>query len=83
MKKSFGLPEHRQFLDLLLESRQNAGLTQQQLAKKIDETQSFVSKIERGEIRMDLVQLNTYCQAMGTTLSKFVREFEARVAAEG
>jgi hypothetical protein len=32
---------------------------------------------------MDLVQLNTYCQAMGTTLSKFVREFEARVAAEG
>jgi len=41
------------------------------------ETQSYVSKVERGERRLDLVQLQAFCQAMKTSLAAFVTEFEA------
>jgi transcriptional regulator with XRE-family HTH domain len=57
---------------VLREARASPGLTQVQLAKKLKQSQSFVSKIEVGERRLDLVQLRTVCLALGTTLPEFV-----------
>ena len=42
---------------------------------RLGETQSFVSKCERGERRMDIVELRAFCHAMDTTLEKFIRAF--------
>lgn len=64
------------FLVCLRQAREQAGLTQQDLAQRLGETQSFVSKCERGERRMDLVELREFCKAMGISLEKFVRQFE-------
>ena len=56
--------------------REAAGLTQVEMAERLDETQSYVSKCERGDRRVDLVQLRRFCRAMGLSLSEFVGEFE-------
>ena len=69
-------------MDLLKEARASAGLTQVQLAKKLKQSQSFVSKMEVGERRLDLVQLRTVCLALGTTLPELVAKWEERLAAK-
>ena len=43
-----------------------------QLARKIGEAQTFVSKCERGERRVDVVELRTFCRAFGLDLKLFV-----------
>lgn len=48
-----------------------------ELAKRLDETQSFVSKCERGERRIDVVELRIFCQALGISFPEFTRRFEA------
>lgn len=54
----------------------SSGLRQEDLADKLDEPQSFVSKIESGERRIDLVELNDICEALGSNLEEFVQEFK-------
>lgn len=79
MEKSIGTADYVVFLRVLKRSRKAAGLTQTQLAERISETQSFVSKVERGELRLDLVQLRTVCLALDKDLGEFVKEFEAGI----
>jgi len=77
MEKSTFTREYAALCKLLRETREKAGLTQVELAEKIGETQSYVSKVERGERRLDVVQLQAFCRAMKMTLSNFVAEFES------
>ena len=76
MEKSIYTREYAVMLRLLKEARDKARVTQVQLAERLDETQSTVSKIERGELRLDIVQLRTICKALGLSLSDFVRRLE-------
>ena len=59
-----------------------AGLTQVQLAKRLKQSQSFVTKMERGDRRIDVVQLRTICRIYGLTLSEFVARLEAELGSE-
>lgn len=68
------------FLQVLREAREKADLTQVQLAQKIGETQTFVSKCERGERRVDVVELRTFCQAIGLNLKQFVAMLDRALA---
>jgi transcriptional regulator with XRE-family HTH domain len=81
MEKTVFTREYAVLLKLLQETRRAAGVTQVQLAGQIGETQSQVSKIERGEVRLDVIELRTLCQALGTTLPAFVAELEKRLTA--
>lgn len=60
--------------------RDEAGLTQTALAALLNDDQSFVSRYERGERRLDLIELADICAACGCTLSQFTTryEFESR-----
>ena len=51
-------------IDWLVEQRKNAGLTQRQLAANIGAVRSLVGKVEKGERRLDPVELVRYCEAM-------------------
>ena len=62
--------------ELLREFRLEVGLRQVDLAEKLDEPQSFVSKYESGERRLDFVEVAEVCKALGVKLSEFVRRFE-------
>ena len=63
------------------EARTDAKVTQVELAKRLGETQSFVSKCERGERRLDVVELRAWCRALGTTLVEFARSLERKLSA--
>lgn len=68
MDKSLFSKDYDAFLSILRNTRERAGLTQAQLAELLGQTQSFVSKCERGERRLDLVEVRHFCLALGTTL---------------
>lgn len=63
-------------LRLLKQCRTEAGLTQADFAKALDRPQSFVSDIERGLRRLDLIQLRDICGIFGISLTAFVERFE-------
>ncbi len=61
---------------MLIEMREKAGVRQVELAQKLNKPQSFVSKYENGERRLDLTELREVCLALNITLDEFVAEFE-------
>jgi transcriptional regulator with XRE-family HTH domain len=79
MEKSIYSKRYGTFLKLLKKARQDAGLTQIQLARKIGETQTLVSKCERGERRVDVIELRIFCRACGTDLTRFVAALERAI----
>lgn len=76
MEKTIYTSEYAVLLRLLKEMREHAGLTQIDLAKKLRQSQSFVSKIECGDRRLDVIQLRTMCRLFDTTLPDFVERLE-------
>ncbi len=60
---------------LLRQIRLEASFTQLQLADAINESQSYVSKYENGEQRLDLIELETVCTAVGVGLTDFVERY--------
>jgi ribosome-binding protein aMBF1 (putative translation factor) len=79
MEKSIHSARYALFLTVLRKARVRAGLTQEELARKIRETQTFVSKCERGERRIDVMELRTFCKAFGITLKQFVATLERTI----
>ena len=83
MEKSIYTREYAAVLRLLKEARDQADVTQVDLAKKLHQSQSYVSKVERGDRRLDIVQLRTICQTLGLTLMEFVQRLERELAKRG
>jgi transcriptional regulator with XRE-family HTH domain len=79
MPKSIHTAEYRVFLDLLRQVRLEAGLTQNELADRLGVTQVFVSKSERGERRIDVLELARFCAVMGSSLASFALRLEQSV----
>jgi len=76
MEKSLFSKAYTSFLRLLRAARKKAGLTQVELAQRLHETQSFVSKCERGERRIDVVELRAFCKAIGVSFTEFARRLD-------
>lgn len=64
------------FLKTLREAREDMGLTQVELAKRLKRHQSFVSKSELGERRLDVIELRLVCKGIGITLADFIKRLE-------
>lgn len=67
---------HEHLASLLRSLRGRAGLTQTEVAMALGKPQSYVSKYETGERRLDLVELSELCPVLKTSLSQLVSEFE-------
>src|SRR5271154_5892544 len=80
MEKSLSSTEGEKLAALLRSVRSESGMTQAQVAKRLELPQSFVSKYESGERRLDLVELRQICRALGISLGDFVRRFEKDVS---
>lgn len=66
MKSTHSDP-YQALLGLLKKARQDAGLTQAELAERLaGRPQSFVSKYERGERRLDVIEFLEVSRAIGT-----------------
>lgn len=62
---------YQEFLKKLKAARINAGLTQASVAKRLKKPQSFVSKCESGERRVDVVELRQFADLYRKPLSYF------------
>lgn len=79
MSKSIFTTEYTVFRDLLRKLRTDKGITQVQLSETLGMPQSFVSKYETGERRLDVIEVREVCHSLGTTLIAFVKKLEARL----
>lgn len=75
--KTLRSPAHLKLMELLVAARKRAGLTQQQLADRLGEPQSFIAKYEGGERRLDLLELMTIARALQFEWTAAVQELEA------
>lgn len=75
VQKSIGSADHKRLGLRLRDLRRGLGLSQQELADRLEVDQTFVSKVERGERRLDLMELRSVCQALDIDLVDLVSEF--------
>jgi transcriptional regulator with XRE-family HTH domain len=74
--KSIFSEQQERLQSLLRDLRIEAGLRQTDLADRLGEHQSFVSKYESGERRLDILELRQICDALGISLKEFVHRLE-------
>jgi transcriptional regulator with XRE-family HTH domain len=69
---------YKKFREMLVGVRKTAGLTQAELSERLDRPQSFVSKYERGERRLDVIEFGEVAKALSVDpvilIEKFYRE---------
>jgi len=76
MAKTIYRHEHAVLLSLLKKHRNEAGLTQVQCSKALGRPQSFMSDVESGTRRLDVVQLRDLCKVLGINLTGLIIELE-------
>ena len=81
MKKSLNSAEHKILLEMLYQLRAVSGLRQSDLADLLKVPQSFVSKIESGERRIDFIELQAIIKCFNTNIIEFVTEYENKINA--
>lgn len=74
--KSVFTEEYEAFLRRLIEARKSAGMTQQRMANRLNRPQSFVSKYERAERRLDVVEFVGICRVLDIDPCFIIREIE-------
>jgi transcriptional regulator with XRE-family HTH domain len=77
IRKSLHSVEYAAFLRVLRQVREDAGLTQADLARKIGNKQTYVSKCERGQRRIDVIELKAFCSALGIEMADFLTLLDA------
>lgn len=82
MPKSIHRPEYRAVVGCLVAVRKEAGLTQVELAARLRHTQGWVSAVERGDSRLDLLQVHDWCRVCGRTMEELGRRLDELVAKE-
>ena len=68
--------DRERLAELLRQLRVEAKLRQVDMAAKLEEPQSYVSRYESAEQRLDLIELRHICKVLGTTLVELVEKFE-------
>ncbi len=79
MSKSIGTREQQVLIKLLRQFRLDAGISQSDLAELLHKPQSFVSKYESGERRLDILELRQVCRALKVKLADFVGRLETEL----
>lgn len=72
MSKSIYPKDYKEIINRLKQARINAGLSQQAVADKLGKPQSFVSKIESGERRLDVAELKKIAEIYKKSVSYFI-----------
>jgi ribosome-binding protein aMBF1 (putative translation factor) len=68
--------KYDRFRELIVDARRRADLTQAQVALKIGRPQSFVSKYERGERRLDVIEFLAIARAIGIEAIPFIKQLD-------
>lgn len=77
MPKSVFSPAYDHFRELLIQARKDAGLTQREVATRLDRPQSYVSKYENGERRLDVVEFLELAAILDIDVVRFIHTLQA------
>jgi len=77
MAKLTSVKQQKKLQILLRQLRLNAGLRQVDLAHLLRVPQSFVSKYESGERRLDILEIREVCKTFNITLQELVEKLES------
>jgi len=81
MEKSLKSKDQKLLLEILYQLRVASGLKQSELADLLKVPQSFISKIESGERRVDLIELRAILKCLNTDIIEFATELENKINA--
>ena len=79
MRNPLHSEKYQLFLEELKALRGEAGLSQTELARRLQVGQDIVSRCESGRRRVDVFELALWTHACGTTLEAFVKRLDERV----
>lgn len=79
MLKTLYTRQYEILLAMLRDARLQAGLTQAEVARRLDMSQSDVSKCELGSRRLDVIELRVWLDALGVRLPDFLNALEERI----
>ena len=83
MPKSTFTNEYAVFLRTLRQARDTAGVTQVDLARRLGMTQSAVSKCERGERRLDIIEVCRWCAVLKVPFREFASDLDRALSRAG
>ena len=73
MSKAIYSKDHKYIVEQLKKARQEAGLEQEQVAKILKRTQSYISKIESGQRRIDIITLKDFAKVYKKDINFFLK----------
>lgn len=79
MPKSVFTDAYKTFLDVLIQARKEAGVTQAELAERLSKPQPWVSNIERGIRRVDVIEFIAICGALGHNARDVFERLQVRI----
>ena len=72
MTRSLRTPGHQALMKVLVETRKSKGITQQELADRLDRPQSYIAKVETGERRLDVIEFVEWSKCLGGDVPKMI-----------
>lgn len=79
MARSVHSEPYKLLLELLIEARTRANVTQAELASRLGRPQPFISFVERGERRIDVIEFYAIMKALGADPERAFRELISRL----
>jgi transcriptional regulator with XRE-family HTH domain len=81
--KSIHDQAYRLLIGMLKEIRKKQKVTQAEMAERIGSDQTYVSKVETMERRIDVIEVRSMCKALGIDFLRFIKDFEERLQDKG
>lgn len=73
MSKTIYSIEHKYLIEQLVKARQEIGMGQEDVAKILKKSQSYISKAESGQRRLDIVQLKEFAKVYKKNINFFIK----------
>jgi len=73
MSSSLYSKEHKNIVEKLIKARREAGIDQVDVAKKLGKSQSYLSKIESGQRKIDVIQLQKFAKFYNKDINYFLK----------
>lgn len=77
MTSSLHTQRYQVFRTLLVEAREKAGMTQVEVAARLGKPQSYVSKYERGERRLDFTEFVELAEVLSVDAAEFIESYKS------
>ena len=81
--KSIHGEEYNILIERLRSIRKSLNITQVELSIRLGSDQSYISKYERCERRLDIIEVRSICLVLGIILQDFIKDFEKTLESRG